>query len=278
MNFNLFEYAQEKLIIVAHRGVAAGNIPCNTLPAYKTALLSGADMIEIDVDASADGKLYIFHPGMEKPHLGFDGKINQMSSEEISKLRYLNYDRTPTQFPINTLDEVFEEFRGKCFINVDKFWCNPEKITAAIKKHNIMEQIIVKSAPSKEVFDVLKELAPDIAFMPIVSHNHELHDELMHSNINYIGAEVLFDSESDFVASDSFIDMMHSDKKLIWVNSIIYNYKAQLTATHSDDSAICGDPEHGWGWLARKGFDIIQTDWPALMSTFLDKNGLLYKK
>ena len=57
---NIFETAKKKIIIAAHRGVAAGNIPCNTMPAYKTALLQGADMIEIDVDMSADGKLYFF--------------------------------------------------------------------------------------------------------------------------------------------------------------------------------------------------------------------------
>lgn len=127
MKFDLFEKAKEKIIVVAHRGSAAGNIPCNTIPAYKTAILQGADMIEIDVDNSADGKLFIFHPGMETPHLGRDCRLGKMTAEEISELRYLNYDRTPTQFPINTLDEVFEEFRGKCFINVDKFWGNPKK-------------------------------------------------------------------------------------------------------------------------------------------------------
>ena len=278
MNFNLYDYAKKKIIVVAHRGSAAGNIPCNTIPAYETALLSGADMIEIDVDASADGKLYIFHPGMEKAHLGADVKIGELTSEEIKNLRYVNYDRTPTQFTLNTLDEIFEQFRGRCFINVDKFWCNPEKITAAIKRHNIMDQILVKSSPSKAVFDVLRELAPDIAFMPIVRRTHPSHGELVASKINYIGAEVLFDSEENEVASEEFIDMMHRDKKLVWANSIIYNHKDQLTAGHSDDAAICGDPEYGWGWLARRGFDFIQTDWTSLLTTYLDKNGLLYRK
>ena len=60
MKFDLRQTAKEKLIIVAHRGVWTGNIPCNTIPAYKAALTQGADMIEIDVDMSADKELFIF--------------------------------------------------------------------------------------------------------------------------------------------------------------------------------------------------------------------------
>ena len=69
MKFDLYEKAKEKIIVVAHRGMFAGNIPCNTLPAYNAALTEGADMIEIDVEMSGEGKLYIFHPGMEPPFL-----------------------------------------------------------------------------------------------------------------------------------------------------------------------------------------------------------------
>ena len=38
MKFDLFESAKDHTLIVAHRGVAGGNIPCNTLPAYETAV------------------------------------------------------------------------------------------------------------------------------------------------------------------------------------------------------------------------------------------------
>ena len=69
MTFDFRESAKDHILVVAHRGVAAGNIPCNTIPAYEAALRQGADMIEIDVDMSKDGKLYIFHPGMERQHL-----------------------------------------------------------------------------------------------------------------------------------------------------------------------------------------------------------------
>jgi glycerophosphoryl diester phosphodiesterase len=70
MNFDLRETARGHKIIVAHRGVAGGNIPCNTMAAYEIALKQGADMIEADVSVSADGKLFLFHPMMERAHFG----------------------------------------------------------------------------------------------------------------------------------------------------------------------------------------------------------------
>ena len=96
-------------------------------------------------------------------------------------------------------------------------------------------------------------------------------------NINYIGAEVLFDSDDHELCSDEYIAKMHADKKLVWVNSLIYNYKAQLSARHSDDTAIAFDEERAWGWLADKKFDIIQTDWTLALRFFLERTGRRFK-
>lgn len=45
MKFDLFEKSKEYIIVVAHRGACAENIPCNTPTAYEIALLQGADTI-----------------------------------------------------------------------------------------------------------------------------------------------------------------------------------------------------------------------------------------
>ena len=52
----------------------------------------------------------------------------------------------------------------------------------------------------------------------------------------------------------------------------------QLSAGHSDDTAICESADKGWGWLAKRGFDFIQTDWTAAMTKYLSENGLLHRK
>ena len=278
MSFDLYNAAKKNILIVAHRGASGGNIPCNTSTAYEIALKQGADMIEIDANMTADGVLVIFHPKEEPHHLNLTGKyIPEMTWEEVSALRYVNYDRAPTQFGVMRFDDLMEQFKGRCFINVDKFWDHPKEIYDAIKRHNMLDQIVVKSSPSEKVFKVLKELAPELPYIPIVSQTHPMHEEFMKSGINYVGAEVLFTSDDDEVASDAFIEKMHRDGKLVWANSIIFNYKRQLSAGHSDDTALSEDMEKGWGWLANKNFDIIQTDWPLMLINYLKETNRYYR-
>lgn len=273
MAFDIFEKAKENIIVVAHRGAAGGNIPCNTLTAYEIALKQGADMIEVDVSCSRDGKLFLFHPGMEISHLNRFISLKLKSFDSIKKHRYVNYDRVPTQFGIASFDDFLEQFKGRCYINIDKFWDNPEKIYEDIKRHGMTEQVVVKSKLSKNVLPVLENLCPELPFMPIVSEQHPMHKELMNKKINYIGAEVVFEKEDSVLASKDFIDMMHNDGKLVWVNSIIYNHRDQLAGGHSDDTAMTISEDYGWGWLADRGYDIIQTDWTMMLVDYLKKSG-----
>lgn len=277
MKFDLREKAKENIIVVAHRGTAGGNIPCNTIASYEVALKQGADMIEIDISISADGKLFLFHPLKEVAHLGAPLLLRTLPFSVIKKLRYVNYDNTPTQFGISAFDDFLERFKGRCYINIDKFWSNPQKIYEAVKRHGMTEQILVKSAPSEKVFTLLENLAPELPYMPIVKENCTCHEELMKRNINYIGMETCFKTDSAPVARDEFIEKIHSDGKLLWVNSIIFDHRVQLSGGHSDDTALTVSEDLGWGHLADKGYDFIQTDWPGMLVDYLKKSGKYYK-
>ena len=211
-------------------------------------------------------------------NIKLDYILHEMTWAEVSKLRLINMDRVDTQFGICRFDDFLEHFKGRCFINIDKFWGHPQEIYEAIRAHGMIDQILVKSTISDEVLTVLSALAPELPFMPIVSGTHPFHEQLMHMNINYTGVEVLFNDESMEVASPEFIERMHRDGKLVWVNSIIYNVKKQLSAGHSDDTALTESKDKGWGWLADRGFDIIQTDWPLMLINYLKSVGKYEKR
>lgn len=277
MSSKFHEKAKENVIIVAHRGVAGGNIPCNTLASYEIALKQGADMIEIDVSRSIDGELFIFHPSMEHAHLNKPLLLPTLPFNMIKKLHYVNCDNTPTQFGISSLDDFFEHFKNRCFINVDKFWNNPEKIYRTIKRHGMTDQVLVKSKVNKKVIKVLEELCPELPFMPIVHDVHPTHEELMTKKLNYVGVECVFANDNAAIAQNEFVEKMHQDEKLVWFNSIIYNYKDQLAGGHSDDTALTVSEDYGWGWLVDKGADFIQTDWPMMLINYLKKADKYYK-
>ena len=277
MKFDLRQTAANHRIIVAHRGVSGGNIPCNTIPAYETALKQGADMLETDLNMTADGKLVIFHPGMERALLGSDLSIPEQPWEVVRQLRYQNLDDNPTQFGVVTFDDFLETFKDRCYINIDKFWGHPQEIYQAIKAHGMLDQILVKSHLSEQVLRVLEEVAPELPFMPIVKEAHPQHEELLKRNINYVGVEVLFEKDDSYLATDAFAEQMHKDGQLVWCNTIVYNYKSQLSGGHSDDSALSESVEYGWGWIGDRSFDLIQTDWPMMLINFLKETGRYYR-
>lgn len=258
------------VLVAAHRGVAAGNIPCNTLPAFEAALRQGADMLETDLTTSGDGQLLVFHPKKERQHLGADVHLEQMTMEEISLLRYTNVDRDSTDYGILTLDAFLETFKNRCFINLDHGWDFMDKMVEAVRRHGMEEQVLIKAPDKIKFVDAMEELAPDMMFMPIYKEKDNLTELLESRNVNFVGAELVFATEASDLIQDDYIRSHHDKGRLLWCNPIIYYYKAQLTAGHSDDVAVAGDPEYGWGWLMDKGFDILQTDWIMPLRHFID--------
>ncbi len=268
---SIFENRKAKGVplLVAHRGVCGANIPCNSIAAYKIALSQGADVVEIDVSKSKDGKFYVFHPGME--HVFLKSKpLWELDSSEIDELYLLNQDSVPTSYKVPTLEEVLLLLKDKVYINVDKFWTDVEGIARVIRECGVEKQVIVKTYVDDKALEAVTKYAPDFMFMPLVWHKDDVTDKLLANGVNVIGAEALFPNESDDCASDEYIKKMHNKGLLVWSNSIIYNEKDVISAHHTDDISLTDNPDKGWGWLINKGFDFIQTDWLLMVKSYIE--------
>ncbi len=262
------------MLVAAHMGVIGGNIPGNTLASAEIALRQGADILEIDATVSADGELFTFHPGTEKIKLGIDCDLRLMAAKDIEKLPLLNLHGTPTGHHIPRLEEMLQFLRGRCIINIDKFQDSPESIARLVRRLGMQDQVIVKTNAIPALFDAVTQFAYDLPYMPFVYETDDCFAPLSaRKDIRYIGAEVIFATEASHLASDEYIDTMHKLGKKIWVNAIVFDEKRQLAAGHSDDLSICDSPAKGWGWLAHKGYDMIQTDWPLACSQYLRQMG-----
>ncbi len=271
---NLLKAAKEKkVLLVAHRGVCGGNIPCNSLQAFRAAINQGADIVELDVDRSADGELFIQHPGMERVHLRIPASIRNYNSAEVQEFRLSNCDLAPTEWSIVRLEEALELLRGKCIVNIDKFWENPEAIAKLVRRLKMEDQILIKTENRPEYLNDVETYAPDIPYMTIANTEDTTHEAMMKRSINYVGTEVLFETEDAPVASAEYLNQMHHDGKIVWSNAIVYNYRAVLSAHHNDDISLTEDPAKGWGWLADHGFDLIQTDFLFPCKHFLETTG-----
>ena len=265
IDFNKSIYENRKALnrpfFAAHRGVCGANIPCNTMRAYQIAVAQGAEIVEIDVAKSKDGKFFVFHPRMEPVFLKSKKYISEMTAEEVGELFLYNQDGVVTHYKVPTLAEVLAFLKGKVYINVDKFWTDVEGISKEIRKAGVQKQVIVKTFTEEESLAAVAKYAPDFMFMPLVNGKDEVTDALLAKGVNVVGAEILFEKESCEVISDAYIQKMHDKGLLIWANSIVYNELAVISAYHTDDMAMGGDPDAGWGWLIDKNVDVIQTDW-----------------
>lgn len=261
--------AEKGILIATHRGEVCGNIPHNSLPAFEAALRMGSDMLETDITLTGDGVPVIFHPRQELNQLKQDVHIDQMSWDEVKELRYVNDCRAATQWGILTLDEFLEAFKGRAFLNLDHCWHYFEPVIKAVRRHNMLDQVLMKAPGNMEYAQAMEQLAPDMMFMTICKQEDTVTEALEKMDINLVGVELVFATDDSPLVDDAYIQAQHDKGRLLWCNTILYNYLKPLSGGHTDDISVTEDPDKGWGWVVEKGFDIIQTDWTLALRQYL---------
>lgn len=265
---SLFENKRRRPFVVSHRGLSSGNIPCNTLAAYKIAADCGADVVEIDIDITKDKKHVIFHPGKEDIFIKNGKRIPECTLDEVLSFRYQNQDETITSYPVSTLQDAFELLKGKTYIAVDKYWMDIKGITEEIRKAGVERQVLVKIPNEERYVDEVERYAPDLMVMMIVSKKDDFIDRWRKRNIRLAVIETLFENDEDPLVSDEYLSYLHQNKIMVHANSIIYDEKKVIGSNHTDDMALTKDKDIGWGYYYRKGFDFVQTDWTVQMLSY----------
>ena len=138
-----------------------------------------------------------------------------------------------------------------------------------IRRVGVEAQVIVKTPNKPEYIDNVKKYASDLAYMAVVKQQDRISDYILDCGLNYIGVEALFSSDEDEIVSDAYIQKMHDLGLILFGNAIVYDESKIISAGHTDDVALGGDPDRGWGWFADKKFDIIQTDWCLMLKNYL---------
>lgn len=96
-----------KGLYIAHRGLHDEYIPENSLSAFNAAI-SGGYAIEIDIHITKDDQVVVFHDNTLKRMCGIDKAVEDMTLDELKKLRLLNTDCT-----IPTLSECLATVCGR---------------------------------------------------------------------------------------------------------------------------------------------------------------------
>lgn len=262
---------KDGVLIAAHRGVYGGNIIENTYLSSKLAFDLGAHMVEVDVVKSTDGVLYAFHDGEEKKRFAIDENLKDLTSKEIEELIYLNVLGEWSGQKIFRLEDLLIKLKGKGLINLDRGWDYIDDMFNLVIKLEMEDQILIKAHPTNEILEFLINHPVKLMFMPIVWKKEDV-IKFIHKDINMVAAEILFKNENDEIIQDDFIKFLKEKNIKVWINAITLGKeeKFNLSSWRDDDLSI-KNPDLGWGWMIDKGVDMIQTDWPNLLSDYINK-------
>ncbi len=145
----------------AHRGFHdKPEIPENSMPAFRRAIEHGFGA-ELDVHLIKDGSLVVAHDSSLKRCMGEDGIIEDLTLEEVKKLRL---EGTDNQVP--TFDEVLELFENSSLpllIELKHYGANHYALSKAAceRLDSYKGAFCIESFDPRVVMDV-KRLRPDI--------------------------------------------------------------------------------------------------------------------
>lgn len=142
-------------LIIAHRGASA-YAPENTMAAFELACTQGADMLELDVQRSADGELVVFH---DQTTARWDGRNRLVGTCTVAELRQLDIGGER----IATLAEVCTLARERGIaLNVElKQTDIVVQSVDLLRAHGIVEQTLVSSFYEAALV-ALRHSAPEV--------------------------------------------------------------------------------------------------------------------
>ena len=108
----------DSFLKIAHRGYSA-RYPENTLLAFEKAVAAGADMIELDVHLSQDGRLVVIHDEKIDRTSNGTGAVADLSLAELKRYNYNNRMAEPGFVGIPTLDEVIGWAGNRVMLNIE---------------------------------------------------------------------------------------------------------------------------------------------------------------
>lgn len=281
------EQIREKLLssdrnyvfVAMHRGDWR-NFPENSKGAILSSIALGADIVELDVQRTKDGRFILNHDATLDRTTTGKGKVSEYTLDEIKKFKMRDAKGKATDYEILTLEEALELTRGKIIMNIDKFTAHPREILDAVAAVGALKEVLVKSLHDPD--DARKFFGPywkdvesgTLLYMPVIQFCWKKHKKAAHDLPLWLAKEprkasmyeICVDSPKHVAAFCKVTEAKGSPR--LWVNTMWDN----LDAGHGDKRALL-DPDANWGWVLNQGATMIQTDYAAELIVWLMRKG-----
>ena len=150
--FDLRERKNGRPLLVGHRG-AMDVAPENTMIGFEAGLVGGADIVEMDVQLTADKQVILFHDDTLQPKTGAQGRVGDYTANFLQTLdvgSWFDDQFVGTSMPL--LDEVLRWGKTKGVGLMIELKQGPvfepalDKATVAlIEDHGMVDQVIIIS-------------------------------------------------------------------------------------------------------------------------------------
>lgn len=268
----------KKIYVASHR-CDWRNYPENSIIALKSSIEMGVDIAEIDLKMTKDSVLILMHDKTIDRTTNGKGQPEDYTLKEIQKFKLRNGLGRASDHTIPTFRDFLEVAKGKIFIDIDKGYDYLPQVIKELRETGTLSQTIININDNTSLDEVEKKygkISEDVTLMPILAFKDKekaiatLNSYLRHRNTIF---QPVWSDDKQIEDVDFF--ELRKQGYGIWVNSLW----ASLCGGHHDDRAVeQNQPEETWGWLIKKGANILQTDRPVQQLKYLQKKKLHKKR
>ena len=239
----------DDVLVIAHRG-AAGRAPENTLASVRAAIEDSADLVEIDVQETADGELVVIHDSDFMKIGGVNLKVRDASFAEARAIDIGSWfapEFSAERIP--TLTEVLELAKGAARVDIElKYYGHDERleerVVTIVEAADMASDVVIMSLKRQGIQKV-RELRPDwtIGLLTATAIG-----DLTRTDVDFLAVH-------SSLAVPRFINRAHAAGKDVYVWTV-------------------NDPAH-MSRMVSRGVDGLITDEPALARQVLTERANL---
>uniref|UniRef100_UPI0040386B80 glycerophosphodiester phosphodiesterase family protein n=1 Tax=Alistipes shahii TaxID=328814 RepID=UPI0040386B80 len=245
--------ASKKVLVASHRGDWR-NYPENSLPAIRSAIEMGVDIVEIDLALTSDSVLVLCHDRTIDRTTSGRGLIAEITYDSIRRVNLRAGQNAVTHWKVPTLEEALILCKDKIVVNIDKGFQYYGLIHPLLEKYGMLEQVLIKSnVTADRAAATFSKYDDNCLFMPIVNFGKKSYRKIL-----------------DTPEVETCMREVIAGGSKLWVNSLWPSLNGGLC----DDAAVEGDPAEVYGKLVDMGATMIQTDRPELLISYLRSRGL----
>ncbi len=256
-------------LLSAHRGGPEPDFPENCTATFEHTLRHCYAMMEIDPRYSKDSVMVVHHDEtLERTTTG-KGRVNDFTASELKKLNLKDLKGNPTNYQMQTLDEMLAWAKGKTILLLDKKDVSIEQRARKVTECKAESCVILLAYTYEEALACYR-INPNI-MMQVFIKNHAEIEQFSQTGIPWDNVVVFIGHQKP--EDMSFIHELHKRGVLCIMG----------TSRNLDRDYIEGKVEgieslkSGYHLFYDEGVDILETDIPVPVSRIIKQNISLSK-